>query len=95
MAIEKIAKTERRSVDEVSKLKREQRQRKIAKEWISFRTRYLFSQVRFAETLGISRRTVQYVESGKGQNPAWPCIPMPETMAKFQALKKTYKGEGK
>lgn len=63
------------------------RQRSIAKEWIRFRTKHLFSQQKLAETLGISRRTVQYVESGKGQNPDWPCIPADVTLRKFDALK--------
>lgn len=70
-------------------------QKRIAKEWKAFRRTFLFSQVRLAEALGISRRAVQYVESGKGQHPDWPCIPMADTQGKFRALKMKYEQEAK
>ncbi len=69
------------------------KQRAIAKEWKAFRAKYLFTQQHLAEALGVSRRTVQYVESGKGQSPDWPCIPGDETLAKFRALKTKFEGE--
>ncbi|HTF69014.1 MAG TPA: hypothetical protein VK638_40675 [Edaphobacter sp.] len=70
------------------------KQRAIAKEWIAFRTRFLFSQVQLAEALDISRRLVQYVESGKGQDVNYTCIPSAGVLANFKALKAKFEGEG-
>lgn len=64
------------------------KQKAIAKEFIAFRTKHLFSQVKLAEALGVSRRAIQYAEYG-------PCIPLPDTLKKFRALKNKYESEGK
>ena len=69
------------------------KQRQIAKEWATFRKRFLFSQVELAEALGVSRRLVQYVETGKGQRPTWRCIPNDETLARFRVLKSKHEAE--
>lgn len=61
-------------------------QEAIAHEWMYFRKKFLFSQVMLAETLGISRRAVQYVEAGK-------VIPIPGTLSKFNALKKKFEAK--
>lgn len=52
-------------------------------EWLKFRKEYLFTQVKLAEILGISRRSVQNIEG---------CIrtPLPSTLRKFLALKAKY-----
>lgn len=63
------------------------RQRRIARDWVRFRAKHIFSQAKFAEALGISRRTVQYVETGKGARPGWACLPHTGTIAKFRALR--------
>jgi len=68
-------------------------QREIADEWIEFRALHLFTQEKFAETLGISRRTVQYVEQGNKSRPGWLCMPLPETMKRFQVLKRKFAQE--
>lgn len=60
----------------------------MRKQWKSLREKRQWSQVRLAEALGISRRTVQYVESGNGQQGHFACIPKPKTLAKFKQLKK-------
>lgn len=70
-------------------------QQQIAKEWKTFRKRFMFSQQKLAEALGCSRRKVQYVESGNRQNPDWPCIPAEETQGRFRALKMKYLNETK
>jgi DNA-binding XRE family transcriptional regulator len=54
------------------------------KEWIEFRRKHLFSQVRLAETLGISRRTVQAIEAASAKRPHF------DTLRKFYALKAKY-----
>jgi DNA-binding XRE family transcriptional regulator len=69
------------------------KQKKIANDWIQFRGKHLFSQVRLAEALGISRRAVQYTESGRSHNPNWGCIPTDETQAKFRALQAKFEKE--
>ena len=69
------------------------RQRAIAREWTQFRVKHLFSQVRLAEALGVSRRTVQYVETGKSHRPEWACIPSDETQRRFNALKAKFESE--
>ena len=64
------------------------RRQVLAKEWIDFREEFIFTQIRLAETLGLSRRTVQMVESGK-------ISPHPETLRKFNALAATHRNEKK
>jgi DNA-binding XRE family transcriptional regulator len=49
-------------------------------EWRKFRKDHLFTQVKLAEVLDLSRRTVQLIEAGK-------VSPFPDTLRKFQALK--------
>lgn len=70
-------------------------QRKVSREFKTFRRRFLFSQVQLSEALGVSRRTVQYAESGKGGDPDWPCIPQPSTLLKFKQLKAKHEKEAK
>lgn len=55
-------------------------------EWVEFRRKNLFTQVRLAQVLELSRRTVQQIEAGK-------VSPWPETLRKFQALKAKYDRE--
>jgi len=55
-------------------------------EWRKFRKDHLFTQVKLAEVLGLSRRTVQLIEAGK-------VIPFPDTLRKFLALKAKYSNE--
>jgi DNA-binding XRE family transcriptional regulator len=63
--------------------------KKYRREWIRFRKVNLFTQVRLAETLEISRRTVQMVENKKVN-------PRRETLRKFAALQAKYmNGNGK
>lgn len=62
------------------------KQRRIREQFVKFRQRYLFSQAQLAEALGVSRRTVQYVETGNAQNPDWTCIPSRRTLERFQGL---------
>lgn len=59
----------------------------IARDWRNFRTRFKYSQEKLATALGISRRTVQYVESGNPDDPNWSCIPSPATQQRFKVLK--------
>lgn len=61
---------------------------KLRREWVGFRQAHLYTQGRLAEELGISKRTVQYIESGKGQRASWLCAPRADTAARFNALKK-------
>lgn len=64
-----------------ARLKRERRAR--ANEWKRFRRTYLFTQRRLADTMGISRRTVQQIEN---------CYitPHPRTLRRFEELIKRY-----
>jgi transcriptional regulator with XRE-family HTH domain len=55
-------------------------------EWSQFRKKNLFTQVRLAEVLDISRRTVQLIESCR-------VSPFPGTLRKFLALKTKYEHE--
>jgi DNA-binding XRE family transcriptional regulator len=55
-------------------------------EWLQFRKTHLFTQVKLAEVLGLSRRTVQLVEKGK-------VTPIQSTLRKFKALKAKYNQE--
>lgn len=57
-------------------------------EWVTFRRKYLFSQVRLAEALGVSRRTVQYVEDVDAE-----FTPTPEMLSRFALLKSKYESE--
>jgi DNA-binding XRE family transcriptional regulator len=50
-------------------------------EWIEFRRKYLFTQKRLAEVLGISRRTVQMIEGERVERPH------PDTLRAFLTLK--------
>lgn len=59
---------------------------KLAKDWKAFRKRFLFTQESLAETLGVSRRAVQYAESGR-------CLPQPETQRRFNELKAKHERE--
>ena len=60
------------------------RHAEIRKEWRTFRAEHIFSQKQLAEKLGISRRAVQYTEQAK---PERACIPGPNTLSRFHALK--------
>ncbi len=62
--------------------------REMADEWKEFRLVHSYTQKKLAEALGVSRRTIQYVERGNQGRPELPCIPRGETVAKFRALKK-------
>lgn len=62
--------------------KRERKDR--AHEWKGFRKARLFTQIRLADVLGISRRTVQQIEAGK-------VAPHPSTLGKFIGLKEKHK----
>ena len=42
----------------------QQERQKHAARWLQFRRDYLFTQTKLAEALGISRRTLQYIEAG-------------------------------
>jgi DNA-binding XRE family transcriptional regulator len=55
-----------------------------AHEWSTFRRRNLFTQAKLAETLGISRRTIQMIESARDN------YPHPGTIRKFLTLKQNY-----
>ena len=55
-------------------------------EWQQFRKENLFTQVKLAEVLGISRRSVQLVEASR-------VSPFPGTLRKFLALKAKYEQE--
>jgi DNA-binding XRE family transcriptional regulator len=68
-------------------------QRAIADDWMNFRSKHLLSQDDFAKILGISRRTVQYVEHGNKKRPEWLCMPLPNTVAKFDRLKRKFEQE--
>jgi DNA-binding XRE family transcriptional regulator len=54
-----------------------------SQEWRAFRKDHLFTQVRLAEVLGMSRREVQLIEKGK-------VSPIQNTLRKFLALKAKY-----
>jgi hypothetical protein len=54
-----------------------------AVEWKRFMRDNLFTEVKFAETLGISRRTVQQVKAGQ-------VTPRYGTLRKWNALKAKY-----
>lgn len=59
-----------------------------SEEWYSFRKDNLFTQLRLAEVLGLSRRTVQMIEAGK-------ITPHPNTLRLFEALQAKYKSNRK
>jgi DNA-binding XRE family transcriptional regulator len=59
----------------------EREQRK--QEWIKFRKENLITQEKFADLLGIGRRTIQMVEKAR-------ISPYPKTLRKFAALKAKY-----
>ncbi|HTF66654.1 MAG TPA: hypothetical protein VK638_28625 [Edaphobacter sp.] len=69
------------------------KQRKVAEEWMKFRNDHLLSQEDFGKLIGISRRTVQYVEHGNKCKPEWLCMPLPETLARFHVLKRKHERE--
>jgi DNA-binding XRE family transcriptional regulator len=52
-------------------------------EWIKFRKNNLLTQVKLAELLQISRRTVQFVEAGQH-------TPLRSTLRKFKTLQAKY-----
>ena len=56
------------------------------KEWTRFRKDNLFTQVKLAEILEISRRTVQFIEAAE-------LTPLMSTLRKFRALKAKYDAE--
>ena len=58
-----------------------------SKEWCDFRRDFLFTQVKLADILGISRRCVQLIEKAK-------VTPLPQTLRNFAALKARH-NEGK
>ena len=55
-------------------------------EWLKFRKDNLFTQVKLAEILEISRRTVQFIEAAE-------LTPLMSTLRKFLALKAKYDAE--
>lgn len=55
-------------------------------EWKQFRRENLFTQVKLAELLGISRRTVQLIEKGQVNS-------FPDTLRPFMTLKAKYDHE--
>ena len=60
------------------------RERKVrARVWREFRRIHLFTQSRLAETVGISRRTVQQIEGGR-------ITPYAETLRLFEVIKKKH-----
>jgi DNA-binding XRE family transcriptional regulator len=59
-----------------------------AKEWRDFMANNLFTEKRLAETIGISRRTVQMVRAGN-------VTPHDSTLRLFATLKAKYDREGK
>ena len=62
------------------KIKQEMEERQArANEWKAFRKDHLFTQTALAEALGISRRTVQYVERAE-------YTPQPETIGAMRSL---------
>jgi DNA-binding XRE family transcriptional regulator len=67
------------------KLSKEARQERAQRshEWKRFRNRYLLSQEKLAEGLGVSRRCVIYIENGQVK-------PAATTMRLFQELKAKY-----
>jgi DNA-binding XRE family transcriptional regulator len=67
---------------------KEQARQERATEWRDFMKNHLFTEKRLAETIGISRRTVQMVRAGK-------VTPHDNTLRLFVALKAKYDREGK
>ncbi len=65
-----------------------------ARMWKKFRKDYKFSQKKLAEAIGISRRTVQMVESvgdrRLGNPPETGVTPLTKTIRMFEILKKRY-----
>jgi DNA-binding transcriptional regulator YiaG len=57
--------------------------RYFATQFIAFRKTYLLTQAKFAEVLGVSRRSVQYTE-------ACQALPMNSTCQRFRELKVAY-----
>lgn len=55
-------------------------------EWTRFRKEFLFTQTKLADVLGISRRTVQFIEAGE-------LTPLTSTLRRFNALKAKYHEE--
>jgi DNA-binding XRE family transcriptional regulator len=62
--------------------------KKRASEWKMFRRRHLFTQRRLADTVGISRRTVQQVENAH-------ITPHLSTLVLFEKLKRKHAREKK
>lgn len=58
-----------------------------AKRVRSFMKRFLFSEIRLAETIGVSRRTVQMIKAGK-------VSPHPDTLRKLNAIMKRHRDNG-
>lgn len=50
-----------------------------AKEWVDFRFDNLITQKTLADTIGVSRRTIQMIEAGS-------ITPYPKTLRKFEAF---------
>jgi len=69
--------------------KEELKERKIrAVQFRDFMKQYLFTEVRMAESLGVSRRSVQMIKAGK-------VTPHKDTLRLFQTLVAKYKQENK
>ena len=66
-------------LDNAEKKAREQR----AQEWLKFRKDNLITQIKFADLLGVSRRTIQMIERGR-------VSPYPITLRKYEALNAKY-----
>ena len=56
---------------------------KVANEFLSFRKRFLCTQIRLAELLNISRRAVQMAESGV-------VLPLMSTRRRFRELQREF-----
>jgi len=77
--------SERGSTSLSEKLDKEDSKQRVkrAEDWRMFRRNNLFTQKRLAEIVGISRRTLQKVESGY-------ITPHPQTLRRFAAFKRKY-----
>jgi len=52
------------AIQRTSEEDRNRERKRIADELLAFRQKYLFTQIKMAEALGISRRALQYAEAG-------------------------------
>ena len=71
------------AIQRTSEEDRNRERKRIADELLAFRQKYLFTQVKMAEALGISRRALQYAEAGVA-------LLQMSTRARFLGLKKQF-----